>query len=157
MRFLRSAGILFMAVAISAQIPPSTISAPPDVASVPADATKTASGLATRVLTPGTGKDHPTKDDIVVVNYTGWLYEAAAPGHKGAVFDSSLASGTPLRFKLGAGEVIKGWDQGVIGMKAGGRRRLTIPPELAYGDSGAGRVIPPSATLLFDVELVAIE
>ena len=77
-----------MAVAISAQIPPSTISAPPDVASVPADATKTASGLATRVLTPGTGKDHPTKDEIVVVNYTGWTVE-------GRMFDGSAARGQP--------------------------------------------------------------
>ena len=103
MSFLRSVGIFFMAVAISAQIPPSAISAPPDVASVPADATKTASGLATRVLTPGTGKDHPTKDEIVVVNYTGWTAE-------GKMFDGSAARGKPStlavnRVLLGLGVV----------------------------------------------------
>jgi FKBP-type peptidyl-prolyl cis-trans isomerase FkpA len=92
-----------------------------------------------------------------VVKYTGWIFDAAAPDRKGALFDSSEKSGTPFRFKLGVGQVIKGWDEGVAGMKAGGRRRLTIPPEFAYGDSGAGGVIPPSATLVFDVELVAIE
>ena len=92
-----------------------------------------------------------------VVDYTGWLFDSAATDHKGRVFDSSRASGTPFRFTLGTGQVIRGWDQGVLGMKAHGRRQLTIPPDLAYGDSGAGGVIPPGATLVFDVELVAIE
>jgi FKBP-type peptidyl-prolyl cis-trans isomerase len=92
-----------------------------------------------------------------IVDYTGWLFDAAAADHKGRVFDSSRASGTPFRFTLGAGQVIKGWDQGVLGMKAHGRRQLTIPPELAYGENGAAGVIPPGATLVFDVELVAIE
>lgn len=94
---------------------------------------------------------------VAVVDYTGWLYDAAAPDHKGRVFDSSRASGNPLRFELGAGQVIPGWDQGVTGMKVHGRRLLTIPPDLAYGASGAGGVIPPNATLLFDVELIAIQ
>ncbi len=94
---------------------------------------------------------------IAVVDYTGWIFDVGAVDHKGPVFDSSRASGTPLRFRLGAGEVIRGWDQGVSGMRVHGRRLLTIPPELAYGDRGAGRVIPPSATLVFDVELVSIE
>ena len=92
-----------------------------------------------------------------IVQYTGWLYEPSAPDHKGKEFDSSLKSGTPFRFQLGAGQVIKGWDQGVAGMQIGGKRRLVIPPDLAYGDSGAGGVIPPGATLVFDVELVGIE
>jgi FKBP-type peptidyl-prolyl cis-trans isomerase FkpA len=92
-----------------------------------------------------------------VVQYTGWLYEASAPDKKGKEFDSSRNSGQPFRFVVGAGQVIKGWDQGVLGMKVGGRRRLTIPADLAYGDAGAGGVIPPGATLVFEVELIAIE
>jgi len=92
-----------------------------------------------------------------VVQYTGWLYEVSAPDDKGKQFDSSRTTGQPFRFALGTGQVIKGWDQGVAGMKIGERRRLIIPAELAYGDSGAGGVIPPGATLVFDVDLVAIE
>lgn len=94
---------------------------------------------------------------IAVVQYTGWLYEATAKDNKGKQFDSSRNQGQPFRFPLGAGSVIKGWDQGVIGMKIGGSRRLIIPADLAYGDSGAGGVIPPGATLVFDIDLVAIE
>ncbi len=94
---------------------------------------------------------------VAVVHYTGWLYEAAATDHKGAKFDSSVDRNEPFRFQLGAGQVIKGWDQGVQGMKVGGKRRLTIPAALAYGDAGAGGVIPPGATLVFDVELLGIE
>lgn len=90
-----------------------------------------------------------------VVDYTGWLYDPAAPHDEGKEFDSSL-SRAPFRFVLGAGHVIPGWDEGVAGMRVGGRRRLVIPPALAYGARGAGGVIPPNATLVFDVELVAI-
>lgn len=92
-----------------------------------------------------------------VMQYTGWLYEAAASDHKGKKFDSSLDRNEPFRFQLGAGQVIQGWDQGIAGMKVGGKRRLTIPAALAYGERGAGGVIPPGATLVFDVELVGIE
>jgi FKBP-type peptidyl-prolyl cis-trans isomerase FkpA len=92
-----------------------------------------------------------------VLQYTGWLYDASAPEHKGKQFDSSRGGPEPFRFTVGRGEVIKGWDQGVAGMKIGGRRRLIIPPDLAYGDAGAGGVIPPGATLVFDVDLLAIE
>jgi len=92
-----------------------------------------------------------------VVQYTGWLYETSAPDKKGKEFDSSRNGGQPFRFVVGAGQVIKGWDEGVLGMKVGGRRRLTIPADLAYGDAGAGGVIPPGATLVFDVDLIAIE
>ena len=92
-----------------------------------------------------------------VVQYTGWLYETSAADHKGKEFDSSRHGGQPFKFVVGAGDVIKGWDQGVVGMHVGGRRRLTIPPDLGYGDAGAGGVIPPGATLVFDVDLVAIE
>ncbi len=94
---------------------------------------------------------------IAVVQYTGWLYEAAAPDNKGKQFDSSRTGGRPFRFPLGTGAVIKGWDQGVAGMKIGESRRLIIPPELAYGDSGAGGVIPPGATLVFDIDLVSVK
>jgi FKBP-type peptidyl-prolyl cis-trans isomerase len=89
---------------------------------------------------------------IVSVQYTGWLYKN---GNKGAKFDSSLDRGKPITFKLGGGQVIKGWEEGITGMKAGGKRTLIIPPELAYGARGSGGVIPPNATLIFEVELVS--
>jgi FKBP-type peptidyl-prolyl cis-trans isomerase FkpA len=107
-------------------------------------------------IKPGTG-EAVTAGKIAVVQYTGWLYDAAAKDNKGKQFDSSRTSGRPFRFPVGAGQVIKGWDQGVVGMKVGGSRRLIIPADLAYGDSGAGGVIPPGATLVFDIDLVAIE
>jgi FKBP-type peptidyl-prolyl cis-trans isomerase FkpA len=94
---------------------------------------------------------------IAVVQYTGWLYEPSAPDNKGKQFDSSRSAGQPFRFPVGTGQVIKGWDQGVLGMKIGGSRRLIIPADMAYGDSGAGGVIPPGATLIFDIDLVGIE
>ncbi len=86
----------------------------------------------------------------VVVHYTGWLTD-------GTKFDSSLDSGQPFSFSLGAGQVIPGWDEGVQGMKVGGKRKLTIPPEMGYGDQGAGGVIPPGATLVFEVELLEVQ
>jgi len=101
--------------------------------------------------------DEVTAGKTAVVQYTGWLYEAAAKDNKGKEFDSSRNQGQAFRFPLGAGQVIKGWDQGVVGMKVGESRRLIIPPDMAYGDSGAGGVIPPGATLVFDIDLVAIE
>ena len=94
---------------------------------------------------------------VAVVHYTGWLHDADAEEGKGRKFDSSVDRGKPFRFPLGAGRVIKGWDEGVAGMKVGGKRRLVIPPQMAYGERGAGGVIPPGATLVFDVELLGIE
>jgi FKBP-type peptidyl-prolyl cis-trans isomerase len=91
-----------------------------------------------------------TKGQTVSVHYTGWL-------ENGTKFDSSKDRDEPFAFKLGAGQVIRGWDEGVTGMKVGGVRRLTIPPHLAYGDRGAGGVIPPKATLIFEVELLAAD
>jgi FKBP-type peptidyl-prolyl cis-trans isomerase FkpA len=112
--------------------------------------------LQKATLKPGTGAAIGS-GQIAVVQYTGWLYEAGAADHKGKQFDSSLPRREPFKFPLGTGSVIKGWDQGVLDMKVGESRRLIIPPELAYGDGGAGGVIPPGATLVFDVELVGIE
>lgn len=93
----------------------------------------------------------------VVVHYTGWLYEPGEPDNKGAKFDSSVDRDQPFAFPLGAGRVIAGWDTGVAGMQVGGKRVLIIPPDMAYGDRGAGGVIPPNATLLFEVELLEVQ
>jgi FKBP-type peptidyl-prolyl cis-trans isomerase FkpA len=99
-----------------------------------------------------------SQGQIAVVHYTGWLYDRDEPDHKGTQFDSSRTNGKPYRFQIGAGKVIRGWDEGVQGMQPGGQRRLIIPADLAYGQDGAGRgVIPPNSPLLFDIELLAIE
>jgi FKBP-type peptidyl-prolyl cis-trans isomerase FkpA len=103
----------------------------------------------------GTGEE-AVSGKMVTVHYTGWLYDAAAPDKKGAKFDSSRDRGEPFSFLLGSGRVIKGWDRGVAGMKIGGQRILIIPPAMAYGEHGAGNVIPPNATLIFDVELMSL-
>ncbi|HMF97599.1 MAG TPA: FKBP-type peptidyl-prolyl cis-trans isomerase [Vicinamibacterales bacterium] len=92
----------------------------------------------------------------VTVHYTGWLYDGATPSHHGKKFDSSRDRHDPFRFKLGAGQVIAGWDHGVAGMKVGGQRTLVIPAELGYGARGAGGAIPPHSTLVFDVELLDV-
>ena len=93
----------------------------------------------------------------VTVHYTGWLYDPKATDKHGKKFDSSKDHGEPFSFKLGGGQVIRGWDQGVAGMKVGGMRTLVIPSELGYGQRGAGGAIPPNATLLFDVELLEVK
>ena len=105
-------------------------------------------------LTDGTGP-MAASGTTATVNYTGWLYSETAPDNKGKQFDSSTGRG-PFSFRLGAGQVIRGWDQGVQGMKVGGQRRLVLPPDFAYGSRGAGGVIPPNATLVFDVELLEV-
>ena len=104
---------------------------------------------------PGTG-DEAKAGNRVQVHYTGWLYDPTAPKSRGKKFDSSKDRGQPFSFGLGGGEVIRGWDEGVQGMKVGGTRVLTIPPEMGYGARGAGGVIPPNATLVFEVELLGI-
>ena len=106
-------------------------------------------------LREGTGAMAGT-GHTATVHYTGWLFSEGATDNKGQQFDSSVGRG-PFSFKLGAGQVIRGWDQGVQGMKVGGQRRLVLPPDFAYGSRGAGGVIPPNATLVFDVELLDVK
>jgi len=106
------------------------------------------SGLKLEDLQVGEGQEAQSGKKVSV-HYTGWLTD-------GKKFDSSVDRGTPFQFTLGARQVIQGWDQGVLGMKVGGKRKLTIPPELGYGERGAGGVIPPNATLVFEVELIGV-
>lgn len=143
MRILPVLAFVFAAAAASAQTaPPSTVPAPPDVAAPPANATKTASGLATRVLTPGKGTDHPTKDDVVTIHYTGWKSD-------GSMFDSSVTRGKPSSFPVN--RVIAGFSEGLQLMVPGEKRRLWIPEALAY--KGARE---PKGNLVFDIELIDI-
>jgi FKBP-type peptidyl-prolyl cis-trans isomerase len=115
--------------------------------------TTTPSGLQIDDVVPGTGAEAQAGQSVTV-HYTGWLHDAAAPNGRGKKFDSSKDRGDPFEFNLGAGMVIRGWDEGVQGMKVGGTRVLTIPADLGYGARGAGGVIPPNATLVFEVELL---
>jgi FKBP-type peptidyl-prolyl cis-trans isomerase FkpA len=116
--------------------------------------TTTASGLQYDDIVTGEGAE-AIAGRTVRVHYTGWLQDPGAVGGRGRKFDSSKDRGQPFAFDLGAGRVIRGWDEGVQGIKVGGTRVLTIPPELGYGARGAGGVIPPNATLVFEVELFA--
>jgi peptidylprolyl isomerase len=115
--------------------------------------TTTSSGLQIIDAVVGTGAS-PQTGQTLSMHYTGWLYEN---GQKGRKFDSSVDRGQPFEFPIGVGRVIKGWDEGVASMKVGGKRTLIIPPDLGYGARGAGGVIPPNATLMFDVELISIK
>ena len=117
-------------------------------AALPANAVKTSSGLSYVDMTVGTGPS-PTAGKPVKVHYTGWL-------ENGTKFDSSVDRGEPFVFTIGAGQVIPGWDEGVMSMKMGGKRKLIVPPELGYGAAGAGGVIPPNAVLIFEVELLDV-
>ena len=115
--------------------------------------TKTPSGLEYEDTVVGTGAS-PKTGQTCVMHYTGWLFENKAKGKK---FDSSLDRGQPFEFPIGQGRVIQGWDEGVATMKVGGKRTLVIPPSIGYGARGAGGVIPPNATLLFEVELLGVK
>lgn len=137
--------IIFVVVAIASAMPQTTASGP---TKVNGKSKTTASGLQYWDIMVGTGAT-ATAGKTVKVHYTGWLTN-------GKKFDSSLDRHEPFAFSLGAGQVIKGWDEGVAGMKAGGKRQLRIPPELGYGARGAGGVIPPNSTLIFDVELLDV-
>src|SRR6185295_9604033 len=141
---LPALAFILIAVTASSQTPsaPAAIPAPPDVAAPPADAVKAASGLVTKVIAPGTGKEHPAKDDVVTVHYTGWKTD-------GAQFDSSVARGKPAIFPVG--RVIAGFSEGLQLMVPGEKRRLWIPEALAY--KGARE---PKGMLVFDVELINI-
>lgn len=144
---LRPAFAAFLAFALAACAP----------APEPADAAAGApDGLEITVLKPGDGEVARSGQDVRV-HYTGWLYDEREPGRKGAEFDSSRPRGEPFVFPLGAGRVIRGWDEGVAGMRVGEVRELAIPAWLGYGSAGAGALIAPDQPLLFEVELLGIE
>lgn len=113
-------------------------------------------GLTMKRLNNGYGRA-AVAGDLAAVHYTGWLYDENAPDGRGNKFDSSVDRGQQFQFPLGAGRVIRGWDEGVVGMLIGEKRELKIAPELGYGDRGAGSAIPPGATLLFEVELLGLQ
>lgn len=113
-------------------------------------------GLTKKILKNGYGRE-AVAGDLVSVHYTGWLYDESAEDSRGEKFDSSVDRGQEFQFPLGAGRVIKGWDEGVAGMLIGETRELKIAPEMGYGDRGAGDVIPPGATLIFEVELKGLQ
>jgi FKBP-type peptidyl-prolyl cis-trans isomerase FkpA len=151
MRFRRLAASFVSAVAIALAaivIADADASAP-----APGQPMTTASGLQIIDTKVGTGPS-PKPGQICVMHYTGWLYEN---GQKGKKFDSSVDRNEPFEFPIGKHQVIAGWDEGVATMKVGGKRTLIIPPALGYGARGAGGVIPPNATLMFDVELLAVK
>jgi len=145
-KVIATAVIALAAASACAQtpVPLAPIAAPAEVKELVKEDTKEGAGKVAE------------KNKAVLVHYTGWIYDPKAPGRKGAQFDTSAGRPTPFGFIIGVGKVIKGWDEGVPGMKEGGKRTLIIPPAMAYGDKGAGGVIPPGATLLFDVELVKV-
>lgn len=111
--------------------------------------------LQTTDVKVGTGAE-AVAGRAITVHYTGWLYSESASDHHGTKFDSSVDRNVPYPFILGAGQVIKGWDQGIVGMKVGGQRTLVIPPSLGYGSTGVSGVIPANATLVFDVQLLSV-
>jgi peptidylprolyl isomerase len=142
----------FSALAIGSVLAPTFAAIVPAAAQAGKTVT-TPSGLKITDTTVGTGAS-PQPGQTCVMHYTGWLYEGGAKGKK---FDSSVDRGQPFEFPIGKGRVIAGWDEGVATMKVGGKRTLIIPPELGYGARGAGGVIPPNATLIFDVELLGVK
>ncbi len=144
MKFFWHAGVVMaLSVLLGLAAPPARAQAP----------VTTASGLTIIDAKVGTGAS-PKPGQTCVMHYTGWLYEN---GKKGKKFNSSVDRGQPFEFKIGLHQVIAGWDEGVATMKVGGRRTLIIPPALGYGANGAGSAIPPNATLIFNVELLAIK
>jgi FKBP-type peptidyl-prolyl cis-trans isomerase FkpA len=148
-----SKSIPFVGAALASLVLGLAAPAPASAAEGAAKMTELANGLKYTDTTVGAGAE-ATRGKKVSVHYTGWLYK---DGEKGKKFDSSLDRGQPFVFSLGAHQVIEGWDQGVSGMKEGGKRTLIIPPELGYGARGAGGVIPANATLMFDVELLKVD
>jgi peptidylprolyl isomerase len=152
MRFAFPAGAV-LALAVVALSPAAALMSSTPAMSESVKAVTTPSGLQIVDTQVGTGAS-PARGQICVMHYTGWLYENGAKTRK---FDSSVDRNEPFEFPIGMGRVIKGWDEGVASMKVGGKRTLIIPPELGYGARGAGGVIPPNATLIFDVELLGLK
>ena len=151
-----------LVLALSALVLPAFSQTPSKPADSPSVSSTTVSKFGANVTElktidqkQGTG-DEAVAGKTVVVHYTGWLYDPAAPDGHGKKFDSSVDRNVPFAFLLGSGKVIKGWDEGVAGMKVGGKRKLTIPAGLAYGARGAGGAIPPNSTLVFEVELLKV-
>lgn len=144
-------GLLFVIALTTRCGPPATQYSPEQAAR----ARTTLETVQMRDITPGVGE--PAENGRrLVVHYSGWLYDSAAQDRRGLAFDSSRTSGRPFDFVLGAGQVIPGWERGVAGMKEGGKRELTIPARLAYGSGGSPPVIPPDATLVFEIELTEV-
>jgi FKBP-type peptidyl-prolyl cis-trans isomerase FkpA len=140
--------VLVMAAMVSACSGDDTPTGPSATSNLP---------FSTLDLRTGTGAE-ATTGRAVTVNYTGWLYSALGTDNKGTLFDSSLAAGrTPLVFTIGAGNIIPGFSQGTVGMRVGGLRRVVMPPSVAYGSAGSGTTIPPNATLIFEIELLAVQ
>jgi FKBP-type peptidyl-prolyl cis-trans isomerase len=136
-------------------VPEDTTPAANSAATASTESVEIEPGLTMRVLNEGSGET-AEPGQTAVVHYTGWLYDETAPDNRGQKFDSSVDRGQHFEFPLGAGAVIAGWDRGVAGMQIGEVRELTIAPDLAYGERGAGSVIPPGATLVFEVELADV-
>ena len=147
---------LFLFTACGQQAEDSTAASEPGVAVTAAPAMPEEAKLQIEIIKNGYGRAAEA-GDYVTVHYTGWLYDENAPDNRGDKFDSSVDRGDKFSFPLGAGQVIKGWDEGVSGMLIGEKRVLTIPPSMGYGDRGAGNAIPPGATLVFEVELFGAE
>ena len=145
---------LVLLAACGQQAEESTTVTQPEVAAEPAAAEEATLQIDT--IKSGHGRA-AVAGDLVTVHYTGWLYDESAADNRGEKFDSSVDRGDKFQFPLGAGRVIKGWDDGVAGMLIGEQRVLTIPPDMGYGDRGAGNAIPPGATLVFEVELFGLE
>ena len=152
-RFLAMAFVAALAAVTARAQEPKPTPAPGAEKTSESKMTKTPSGLQYEDVKVGDGAS-PQKGQTAVVHYTGWLWENGAKGKK---FDSSIDRGQPITFPVGTGRVIKGWDEGLMTMKVGGKRILLIPADLAYGSSGRPPVIPPNATLMFEVELIEVK
>ena len=149
---------LFLATACGQQADDSAAASESSAGAVTATAPKMAEEATLQIETTKNGHGRAAvAGDRVTVHYTGWLFDASAPDNRGEKFDSSVDRGDKYKFPLGEGRVIKGWDEGVAGMLIGEKRILTIPPDMGYGSRGAGDVIPPGATLIFEVELFNAE
>ncbi len=153
MQVFKRAGMIAVALATAVAGGVAAGAPTPAMAQTAGKPMTTASGLQITDTKVGTGAT-PRTGQTCVMHYTGWLYQNGA---KGAKFDSSVDRGQPFEFPIGTGQVIKGWDEGVASMKVGGKRTLIIPPDLGYGARGAGGVIPPNATLMFEVELLGVK